>query len=87
MRRNLESSSRGQRLLLAASAAALAFASLGGCAFLGGAAVGAAGTGTAYEVQNRKALDDLDEEFSEGRIGRDEYLRRKREIEKRSAVY
>lgn len=75
------------RWLLTAGAAALACTSLGGCAFFGGAAVGAAGTGTAYEVQNRKALDELDDDFEEGRIDRDEYLRRKREIEKRSAIY
>jgi len=75
------------RRLIAASAAALASIGLGGCAFLGGAAVGAAGTSTAYEVQNRKALDDLDKDFSEGRIDREQYLRRKREIEKHSVVY
>jgi hypothetical protein len=79
--------SRGRRLLLGASAGALACTSLGGCAFLGGAAVGDAGTSTAYEVQNHEALEDLDEEFGEGRIGRDEYLRRKREIEDGSVVY
>ena len=79
--------SKGRRLLRAAGAGALACASLGGCAFLGGAAVGAAGTGTAYEVQNKQALDELDDEFGEGRISREEYLRRKREIEERSAVY
>jgi hypothetical protein len=87
MRPKLGALSRGRRLLLAASAAALAGASLGACAFLGGAAVGAAGTSTAYEVQNKKALEDLDEAFGEGRISREEYLRRKHEIEKRSAVY
>jgi hypothetical protein len=60
---------------------------LGGCQFLGGAAVGAAGTGTAYEIQNKQALEQLEDQFREGRIDRDEYLRRKAEIEDRSAVY
>jgi uncharacterized membrane protein len=49
--------------------------------------VGAAGAGTAYEVQNREALQDLDESYAEGRISRDEYLRRRHAIEERSAVY
>lgn len=80
-------SSDGRRLLLAGSIAALAFSGLAGCAFLGGAAVGAAGAGTAYEVQNREALQDLDESYAEGRISRDEYLRRRHAIEERSAVY
>lgn len=60
---------------------------IAGCEFLGGAAVGAAGTGTAYEVQNKQALDALEEEFAEGKIDRDEYLRRKDEIEDRSVIY
>ena len=55
--------------------------------FLGGAAVGAGGTGAAYEYQNKKALEDLEEDFERGRIGREEYLERKREIEKRSVIY
>ena len=78
---------RRRRWLLTASTAALACTSLGGCAFLGGAALGAAGTSTAYEVHNHKALEELDEDFEQGRISRDEYLRRKREIEKGSAIY
>ena len=71
----------------AAGALTLATTGLGGCAFLGGAAVGAAGAGTAYEVKNKEKLDELDEEYAEGRISRDEYLRRKREIDEGSVVY
>jgi hypothetical protein len=78
---------RGRRLLLAACCAALVGPGPIGCAFLGGVAVGAAGTGTAYEVKNKQALDRLDQDFADGRISREEYLRRKREIEEGSAVY
>ena len=60
---------------------------LSGCEFLGGAAVGAAGTSGAYEYQNKEALEDLDEQFERGEIDRDEYLRRKQEIDDRSVVY
>lgn len=55
--------------------------------FLGGAAVGAGGASAAYEYQNKQALEDLEEDFEHGRIDREEYLARKREIEKRSVVY
>jgi hypothetical protein len=58
-------------------------AALCGCNpwFWGGAGVGALGTGAAYEHENRKALEDLDEEFERGEITKDEYLRRKHELE------
>lgn len=62
---------------------------LAGCdrKFVGGAAVGAAGAGAAYEYQNREAIKQLDEDLAAGRISREEYDRRKAEIEKRSVVY
>ncbi|NNL68180.1 MAG: hypothetical protein HKP30_18160 [Myxococcales bacterium] len=53
----------------------------------GGVAVGAGGAGAAYEYQNRKALEEIEEEFADGEIDREEYLKRKREIEKRSVIY
>jgi len=55
-------------------------------AFWGGAAVGAVGTGVGYERQNRKAMDRLDRQFERGEISREEYLERKRELEKGSVV-
>jgi len=55
--------------------------------FLGGAAVGAGGASAGYEYQNHKALEDLDRDFERGRISREEYLDRKREIEKRSIIH
>lgn len=53
----------------------------------GGAAIGAGGAGAAYEYQNRKALEELEEDLAEGRISEREYLERKKEIEDRSIVY
>ncbi|HKJ24970.1 MAG TPA: hypothetical protein VKB65_09130 [Myxococcota bacterium] len=55
--------------------------------FLGGAAVGAGGAGAAYEYQNHEALEELEDDFRDGRISREEYLDRKHEIERRSAIY
>jgi hypothetical protein len=60
-----------------------------GCSrgFYGGAAVGAGGTGAAYEYQNKQAIEDLESDFKKGRIDKDEYLRRKKEIQERSLIY
>ncbi|OGR16221.1 MAG: hypothetical protein A2X81_00630 [Desulfobacterales bacterium GWB2_56_26] len=62
---------------------------LSGCGrgAVGGAAVGAGAAGAAYEYQNKKALDDLDEDYRAGRITRQEYERRKDEIKGKSLVY
>ncbi len=67
----------------------LILALLSGCSrgFYGGAAVGATGAGAAYEYQNKKAIDQLDQDYREGRLTKDEYLRRKSEIEKKSILY
>jgi len=54
---------------------------------IGGAAVGAGAAGAAYEYQNKKALESLEDDWKAGRISKDEYLRRKEEIKKRSIVY
>lgn len=74
-------------LLALGLASVMAFAT--GCSrsFLGGAAVGAGGAGAAYEYQNKKSLDQLEADFKAGRISKDEYLRRKKEIEEKSLVY
>jgi hypothetical protein len=58
-----------------------------GCAFLGGAAVGAAGAGAAYEVNNKRQMDRLDEDYRSGRINREEYEDRKQQIQKGSIIY
>ena len=59
----------------------------GGCAFLGGAAVGAAGTGAAYEYSAKRQLDALEEDYKSGNITREEYESRKKQIEKGSIIY
>lgn len=50
-------------------------------------ATGAAVGGAAYEYSNKRAMDELKKEHNSGQISREEYDRRKREIEKRSLVY
>ena len=54
---------------------------------VGGAAVGAGAAGAAYEYQNKRAMKDIENEWREGKISKDDYLRRKREIEKKSLIY
>jgi len=54
---------------------------------LGGAAIGAAGVGAAYEYQNKRQMDRLNEDFQAGRISKDEYDRRKKDIESGSIIY
>ena len=81
MQRNV--TARGLALALC-----LACGSVTACspAFWGGAAVGAVGTGAAYERQNRKAMRELDRAFRRGEISKEEYLERKEELEKASVV-
>jgi len=52
-----------------------------------GAAVGALGTGAAYEYSNKRQMDRLEEDFRSGRIDRREYQSRKAQIEKGSVIY
>ncbi len=59
----------------------------GGCAFLGGAAAGAAGAAAGYEYRTKQQLDRLNEDYQAGKISQDEYDRRKREIEGGSIIY
>jgi hypothetical protein len=59
--------------------------------FTGGAATGAAvgvlGTGAAYEYQNKRQMDQLELEYSEGKITREEYHSRKEQIQRGSIIY
>lgn len=50
-------------------------------------ATGAAVGGAAYEYSNKRAMDELKNDYESGQISREEYERRKEEIEKRSLVY
>jgi hypothetical protein len=58
-----------------------------GCAFLGGAAVGALGTSGAYEYNAHSQMDKLEADYKAERISRREYESRKSQIEKGSILY
>ena len=57
------------------------------CMFAAGAATGTLATGAGYEYQAKKQMDKLDEDFKDERISRDEYLKRKQQIESGSIIY
>lgn len=57
------------------------------CAFIGGAATGAVAAGAGYEIQAKRQMDRLDEDFKSKRISREEYEDRKKQIEKGSIIY
>jgi len=72
-------------------ASLLILASLGqwGCSpqFWGGTALGVLGTGAGYEIQAKRQMDRLDDDYRSGRIDRREYEIRKSQIEKGSILY
>lgn len=53
-----------------------------GCAFLGGAALGALGTSAGYEINAKSKMDQLEDDYKAERISRKEYEARKSQIEK-----
>ncbi|HXT54876.1 MAG TPA: hypothetical protein VN826_10275 [Candidatus Eisenbacteria bacterium] len=67
----------------------LAFLSLAqwGCAFLGGAATGALATGAGYEINSKRQMDKLEDDYKDERISRREYEDRKKQIESGSIIY
>jgi hypothetical protein len=58
-----------------------------GCAFLGGAATGALATGAGYEINAKRQMDKLDDDYRNERISRRDYEERKKQIESGSIVY
>ena len=60
-----------------------------GCSkwFWGGAAAGAAAGGAAYEYTTKQQLDELEEDYEAGEMSKEEYIRRKEEIEEGSLIY
>ena len=48
---------------------------------------GAAAGGAAYEYSNKRAMDELEADYEAGLITREEYERRKQQIDERSLVY
>ena len=59
----------------------------GGCAFMGGAATGALATGAGYEINAKRQMDKLEDDYKNERISRQEYEKRKAQIEKGSIIY
>jgi hypothetical protein len=58
-----------------------------GCAFLGGAATGALATGAGYEINAKRQMDKLEDDYKNERISRRQYEERKKQIEAGSVVY
>lgn len=58
-----------------------------GCAFMGGAALGAFGTGAGYEFNAHSKMNQLEEDYKNELISRAEYESRKSQIEKGSLIY
>lgn len=64
-----------------------AFAVAGCSSKAGNVGVGAGAAGAAYEYSNKRSVDKLDQDVKEGKISREEYDRRRKEIEDKSLVY
>ena len=58
-----------------------------GCEFLGGAAVGGLATGAGYEINAKRQMDRLEDDYRNERISRREYESRKAQIERGSIIY
>ena len=69
------------------AAALLIGLSQSGCAFLGGAAVGALGTSAGYEINANSKMNQVEADYKAERISRAEYESRKSQIEKSSIIY
>ena len=69
--------------------ASLLFVSLSqwGCAFLGGAATGSLATGAAYEINAKRQMDKLEDDYKNEKISRREYETRKKQVEAGSIIY
>jgi hypothetical protein len=86
--KRIDARSRSRARMLALAVGLACAPTLLACSpqFWGGAAVGAVGTGAAYERKNRKAMDDLERAFERGEISKKEYLKRKDELKDASIV-
>ena len=60
---------------------------LAGCEFVAGAATGALATGAGYEINAKRQMDRLEDDYRHERISRREYERRKEQIERGSIIY
>jgi hypothetical protein len=60
---------------------------LAGCEFAAGAATGVLATGAGYEINAKRQMDKLEDDYRSERISRREYERRKDQLEKGSILY
>ena len=60
---------------------------LTGCQFVAGAATGALATGAGYEINANRQMNRLEDDYRRERISRNEYERRKDQIERGSIIY
>jgi len=60
---------------------------IGGCQFAAGAATGALASGAGYEINARRQLDRLEDDYRRERISRREYQARRQQIERGSIIY
>lgn len=59
-----------------------------GCgSFWKGAGAGVVGAGAAYEINARRQLDRLDEDYKAGKMSKEEYEARRDQIKKGSIIY
>jgi hypothetical protein len=65
----------------------LAALSQAGCQFIGGAAAGAGATGAAYEYNAYRQMQQLEEDYKNEKISREQYEERKKQIEAGSIIY
>ena len=75
-----------KRLITAAILLALSSFGCSG-AFWGGTGLGVLGTGAGYEIQAKRQMDKLEDDYKAGRIDRREYEIRKSQIERGSILY
>jgi hypothetical protein len=60
---------------------------LAGCQFAAGAATGALATGAGYEINAKRQMDRLEDDYRRERISRREYEKRRSQIERGSIIY
>lgn len=60
---------------------------LAGCEFAAGAATGVLATGAGYEINAKRQMDRLEDDYRSERISRREYERRKDQLERGSILY
>lgn len=60
---------------------------MAGCEFVAGAATGALATGAGYEINAKRQMDRLDDDYRSERMSRREYERRRSQVERGSVIY